>query len=255
MLLGIHGANFSFRQLSRWYFVAMFFNNFLPTSIGGDGYRVWRTFRNPRSGTSAVLAVLVERMSGILTLLGIGFLGALIGWARHGHALSINYSVLGIVGVVVASVLFWWTFFAGGLARLRAWKRLPVKAVNVIDHIDDYTRDPTRSVQAVVLVSVLFHVVSLFWMGLLLRAVGDSISVADLALVAAIISVVAVLPLSINGIGVVDGSFIFLTGQFGVSYEAALSAMLLQRAFLIPISLVGAWFYFRDGGAGAMESV
>src|SRR5690606_30638486 len=36
LLLSIHGVEYSTLQLSRYYFVAIFFNNFLPTSIGGE---------------------------------------------------------------------------------------------------------------------------------------------------------------------------------------------------------------------------
>lgn len=253
-LLRIHGAQFSWQQLHRWYFVAMFFNNFLPTSIGGDGYRVWRTFDNARSRTSAILAVLVERLSGILTLLFIGLIGAVIGWFSHGHVLSAWYAIFGLAGLVLGSIVLGWLFAFGGLQRLLEWRSLPEKLRIVIEHLDDYRQNPAASVRAIGLISVIFHAVSLFWMGLLLRSVGDSISLTDLALVAAIISVVTVIPLSINGIGVVDGSFIWLTGQFGVSYEAALGAMLLQRALLIPISLVGAWLYFRDGEGRPSDS-
>lgn len=247
-LLRIHGARFDFWRLHRWYFTAMFFNNFLPTSIGGDGYRIWRTINNDRSRTSAVLAVLVERLSGILTLLAIGLLGALIGWFMHANRLSVYFAACGLVGVVLGLVILYWLVRLDGLQKLRDWPRLPAKLKSVIDHLDDYWQSPAQSIQAVGVISVIFHAVSLFWMGLLLTAMGDSIALSDLALVAAVLSIVAVVPISINGIGVVDGSFIWLTGQYGVSYEAALGAMLLQRALLIPISLLGAWFYFRDGG-------
>jgi len=248
-LLRIHHARFGFWALHRWYFTAMFFNNFLPTSIGGDGYRIWRTINNDRSRTSAVLAVLIERLSGILTLLAIGFFGALVGWFSHANRLSGYFAVCGLVGIMLGLVFLYWLSVLGGLKKLRSWRRLPDKLKSVIDHLDDYWQSPAQSVQAVGVISVIFHVVSLFWMSLLLVAMGDEIAFSDLALVAAILSVVAVIPVSINGIGVVDGSFIWLTGQFGVGYEAALGAMLLQRALLIPISLLGAWFYFRDGGS------
>jgi len=203
-LLAIHGAGFGFAKLNRWYFVAMFFNNFLPTSIGGDGYRIWRTLDNERSRTAAVVAVFAERLSGILTLLLIGFIGALIGWAVSGHALSKLVGQFGVIGLVIGLPAAW----------------------------------------AVLGVSVIFHFLSLFWMGMLLRAVGASVEFWDLAVIASLISVITVLPISINGIGVVDGAFIWLAGQFGVAYEPALGYMLLQRALLIPISIAGAWFYF-----------
>src|SRR5690606_18220324 len=55
LLLSIHGIEYSTLRLSRYYFVALFFNNFLPTSIGGDGYRIYKTMHNGRSRASAVI--------------------------------------------------------------------------------------------------------------------------------------------------------------------------------------------------------
>jgi len=243
-LLAIHGAGFGFGKLNRWYFVAMFFNNFLPTSIGGDGYRIWRTLDNERSRTAAVVAVFAERLSGILTLLVIGFIGALIGWAVSGHALSKLVGQFGVVGLVIGLPILAWLFVFGGLEKLGGMKRLPRIVRTVFEHIDDYTKRPGEAAWAVLGVSVIFHFLSLFWMGLLLRAVGASVEFWDLAVIASLISVITVLPISINGIGVVDGAFIWLAGQFGVGYEPALGYMLLQRALLIPISVVGAWCYF-----------
>jgi len=73
MMLKLHGVHFSFSKLHRYYFTAVFFNNFLPTSIGGDGYRIYKTFGNPRSTSSSVIAVVMERLTGIIALLAIGY--------------------------------------------------------------------------------------------------------------------------------------------------------------------------------------
>lgn len=249
LLLRIHGAPFPFASLHRWYFVAMFFNNFLPTSIGGDGYRVYKTLHNPRSRTSAVLSVFVERVSGILSLLVLGYLGGVIGYLADGNPLSRFVAVAGTIGLVVGVALLLLAWRLRLWHRLSAWPRLPVMVRGVLEHFDDYARAPRES-WLVVLVSFGFHAFSLAWWWLLVHATGASISVADLAVVVAMLSVVAVVPLSINGIGLLDGSFIFLAGQFGVAFEPALTVMLLHRALLIPISLAGGVLYFSGRSHG-----
>src|ERR1043166_1401579 len=45
-LLAVHGLSYRLKQLFRWYHVSMFLNNFLPTSIGGDAYRIYKTWSN-----------------------------------------------------------------------------------------------------------------------------------------------------------------------------------------------------------------
>ncbi len=71
IMLKLHGVHFGFSKLHGYNFTAVLFNNFLPTSIGGDGYRIFKTFGNPRS--SSVIAVVMGRLTGIIALLAIGY--------------------------------------------------------------------------------------------------------------------------------------------------------------------------------------
>lgn len=247
-LLRIHGAQFPFATLHRHYFVAMFFNNFLPTSIGGDGYRVYKTWRNARSRTAAVLAVFTERLTGIVSLLLIGLVAAGVGWYRNANPLAGFVFHAGLAGLAVGLPVVLLLLHP----RVQRWivsrPRLPGVVRQLIEHLGDYRRDPA-GFALVIGISLGFHVFTLGWMWLLIHALGQAFSPVDLAVVAALLSLVAIVPLSINGIGLVDGSFIFLAGQFGLPYDPALAVMLIQRALLVPISVVGAWLYFRAGEA------
>ncbi len=75
--LRIHELQFGYGFLSRVLVIAFFLNNFLPTSIGGDAYRVYRTLPPSPPRSSAVSAVLLERVVGLSALLALGFVGAL----------------------------------------------------------------------------------------------------------------------------------------------------------------------------------
>ena len=85
ILLSIHWIRFELSQLYKYYFTASFFNNFLPSTIGGDGYRIYKTFRNPASKAGAVTSVLVERVTGILALIFIGFIGGIVSYLQTGN--------------------------------------------------------------------------------------------------------------------------------------------------------------------------
>jgi hypothetical protein len=43
-----------------------------------------------------------------------------------------------------------------------------------------------------------------------------------------------------------DGSFIYVAGRLGLNYESALMVMLLIRALVIPLSLIGGLFYLGE---------
>jgi glycosyltransferase 2 family protein len=68
LMLSIHNIQYNFSTLHKYYFIAQFLNNFLPTSIGGDAYRVYKTWDNPKSNSYAVIAVFMERLTGMAAL-------------------------------------------------------------------------------------------------------------------------------------------------------------------------------------------
>ena len=59
-LLAVHELSYPLWRLTRWYFISLFLTQFLPSLIGGDAYRIYKTYRNPRAPACAVLAVAVN---------------------------------------------------------------------------------------------------------------------------------------------------------------------------------------------------
>jgi uncharacterized membrane protein YbhN (UPF0104 family) len=60
LLLSIHGIHIDFGKLHKYYFTALFFNNFFPTNIGGDGYRIYKTLQNQHTKAGAIISVFTE---------------------------------------------------------------------------------------------------------------------------------------------------------------------------------------------------
>lgn len=246
ILLSIHGISCAFGQLHRYYFIAMFFNNFLPTSIGGDGYRIYKTLDNARSKSSAVIAVLMERITGIIALLLLGYFSAIWVYLQTENPLARLFILLGTIGLAVSLPLFLLINWRKLTARILSSEKAPRPLKAIAEHLVDYSRNPGKSLN-VAATSFWFQLHnSLAFFILLHYGVGASISLPALLVVLALLNIVAMLPISINGIGLMEGSFIFLSGQFGVPYDAALVVMLLIRVLVMPLSMIGAFFYFRD---------
>src|SRR5580765_7881207 len=80
LLVEAQDLDVPFRQLSASMLVALFFNNFLPSNIGGDVIRIGDTARAARSKTLAATVVLVDRGLG---LMGLVFVAAVGGISRR----------------------------------------------------------------------------------------------------------------------------------------------------------------------------
>src|SRR5947208_9664823 len=72
--LGLRG---SLRQFAGFYAIGMYFNLILPTSVGGDVIRAWYLDRYTGKKLSAFLSVFMDRLSGLVVLVGLAAVAAL----------------------------------------------------------------------------------------------------------------------------------------------------------------------------------
>lgn len=245
-LLAIHAARFRFGLLLRWYLVGSFLNHFLPSSIGGDGYRIYRTWDNDRGRAAALFAVLMERTTGMAALGILGYAAAVALYLRDGGTAAASVAGLGSVALVV------------GLAALALSSRFRlvdrVRLTRYGKHLDGLEafardfRDAPRKTSVVVGASFIFHLNKLLAVWLLLFALGGVASPLQIIVALLIAELAGLVPISLGGLGVLEGSFILVMGQFGVAEEISLATMLLLRVLMIPFYLAGAVFYFFGGG-------
>lgn len=245
LLLSIYGISFKLKTLHNYYFAALFINNFLPSSIGGDVYRIYKTFNNEKSGVFAVIAVFVERVTGIWALLFLGCIGGIVLLFRPVAEVSFlkSATILFATGVILPVIVAVGTPFF--YKKTLTMKILPEKLQLVLNHLFEHHYPPGKLLQ-VILISFFFQIFSLGWIMLLFKAIGTDFPFFELSVTAAISTSVAILPLSINGIGLLDGSFIYGAMKFGIGYDQALTYLLFMRSFTLLISLVGGFMYIRE---------
>ena len=244
VLISIHRMEVHLFDLTKYYLTGMFFSNFLPSTVGGDGYRIFKVYNINCSKAGAVIPVVVERLSGILALLFLGFVSAVISFHYHGDHVSKFGLLFGFLGTM-ASVLSVILIFN---RRFQAWfdnlTLIPAKVKNIVGYLNEYRRNRAKLIQCAA-ISILFYLFLFSYRYLLLFAIGESCSFSSFVVVTMLSIMVANLPVSINGIGLLDGSFIYLISTFGVGYEAGITFMLLQRTLTSGISLLGGLIYLR----------
>jgi hypothetical protein len=251
VLLDIHGTHYPLSTLTRYYFVAMFLNNLLPSGIGGDGYRVYKTFNRSPSRSSALLAVVTERLTGLAALLLLAYVASLVIYAQSAEPLAGAVVVAGTLMMCAMPILVWVARRGWLLGRFYSWLGSFEIVKVILGHAGAYRRDRRRFVRVIYL-SFLFHAHALLFYWLLLYSVGGSCSIFELTVAVAAMSLAAVLPVSVNGLGVMDGAFVFALVGYGVGYEYALLAVLVWRLNMILISAAGGIVYAigTDGRVG-----
>src|SRR5205809_7730506 len=77
------------RRLLASFLVANFFNNFLPSNVGGDVIRITDSAKYTKSKTVATIVVLMDRGIGVIALILIAAIGATAAVALHPSAVPI----------------------------------------------------------------------------------------------------------------------------------------------------------------------
>jgi uncharacterized protein (TIRG00374 family) len=227
----------------------MFFNNFLPSGMGGDAVRAYEAARDTGRGAESVTAVLIERGSGMLAVFAAGSLFALtMPTLPTGIALIVHT-------LFVGSIVAIWALWLDATGRILAsiGSRLParlagiwLKIIRIYEEFRLYRRE-RRLLGAVMAQSIITLILTLASVYTLLLAFDEPISFAAFAAFFAIATAIDVIPISLNGLGVREGTYVFLLGLIGVPRAVALGVALLVRLLvLIQASIGGVAFVWRN---------
>lgn len=205
----------SFRQNLKLYWLGMFYNLFLPGSIGGDAYKVillTKRFKVPYKKTTA--AVLLDRISGLLGLfLLLTFYAIQILPGKW-------YLILIIAGTFVSIVGLYFV--------LKLW-----------------LKDFVRSFFSTLMLGIVVQVMQIICVYLIMLSLGVG-SPDQYMFIFLVSSVVAVLPLTIGGLGIREVVFLEGAKYFGLMQETSVVISLLFYLITLVTSAVGAIYVFRD---------
>ena len=240
-----------FSRLLTSFLVATFFNNFLPSNIGGDFVRIADTARAAGSKTIATLVVLADRAIGLLGLLLVAALGASLAAHLPGTGV-IGPSILWLIllgALAAAGVMIWHPSL---LVRvLRPVQRLHPEWIGErLDRLDGLLRH-LRAAPAVLAtclggaVAVQLAIVA-FYLAIA-RSMDIPISYWQLGLIVPMSLLVQMLPMSMNGFGVREATFAYYFTRIGLSIEQALLVSFTGAAMTILFSLSGAAAYIGRG--------
>jgi uncharacterized protein (TIRG00374 family) len=235
-------------KLTALYFVGTFFSNFLPTGIGGDVVRVYELSKQSKRPIESVGTVLLDRGTGLLVL----FLIALA-------ALVFSYQVIA-PNVAAAILLLCLGSWAGlGLVLKRDWLerwgllRIMAKIKQIRELYESVHACGLRAIGGALAISFVFNVLLIAVNYLITLSLGVNIPLWYFFLFIPLISFLLVLPISLSGLGVREGGYVYLFAQAGVSAPLALAMSLLFYALNVVTGLIGGVLYALEGAQGYME--
>lgn len=234
LLVALRLGKISFKTLLSLNFIGLFYNLFLPGQVGGEVIKGIKLSRRPGLSTHQVfISIVADRATGLFALLIMGGIALL--------SIKKESSFLLLVVLIGFSIL----------ALLISGDRLkkigqPIKNLMpfgkflspFLEAIKTYWRNKT-CLGLTLFYSFLFQgLVSLnaYWISL---GLGIEISFIALIWIMSLVSLLQMLPVSISGIGVREGTLILLLSQYGIASSKALAFSLIIFGITILMGLIG----------------
>lgn len=230
--------------------ISLWFNQVLPSSVGGDAVRMWLLRQRGVQWPEAVKGVAADRFTALIGLIVLMVAGLPLLLSR----VSNQAAILAIGGLTLAGV--------AGTVVLLTLDRLPRR---LIAHpaIASFVRFGTlvrflllRSERRALLFgsALLIHLVTAAACYALARGVGAQLSVLDAVVLIPPVVLLTAVPISISGWGVREGAMVACLGLAGVPSEEALSVSLLLGAISVIIGLVGGAIWLASPERGSYSA-
>ena len=217
--------------LFRLYFVGNFFNNFMPSSIGGDVYKIVKLRKViDDNGPHATAATFMERFTGLVALAILASI-ALMFSGIYPFYYGLLLLVLFLSGLVF------------GIFVLYKFHHLHSALEKFYLSFASF-KDKREVVTKAFLLSFLVQLFAIITQYLVVRSIGIDIPFMFAMFVFPVAGFISFFPISFNGVGIQEFMYINLLALIGVSANLAISASILYFIVRMLSSLLGAVFYY-----------
>lgn len=246
VLLKSYGIDVPHRELYRLYMIGSFFNTFLPTSVGGDAVRMFKVSSLTDKRAQAVTSVFIERFIGMLILYVISFFSyAFYFKFKEGRELLI--AILILLSTSFGFVIFILSPISEKILKIIPSSFLKEKLDKVYYSLKYPVKEP-YSLLIVFLYTTLLQINVVIYFFIISLSINIKLSIIYFFILIPVILTVTMLPITLGGIGLREGGFVFLFSRFGgVLPEKALTLSILGYFISVIFAIFGGLVYIFEG--------
>jgi glycosyltransferase 2 family protein len=221
IMVQVQGYRHAYKRLAAFYFAGLFFNLFLPTSIGGDLSKCYYLADDRRDIMRAMTTILADRASGMFALLciaAVALLRSTILIPPWMTALTVGGAVAMILGLLIPFLT----------PRIFRRFEMPYR----------YWDNP-RFLATSLTVSFIIQVSVVLINILIGRAVGVVIPWEFYFVFTPLVGMASMMPISVYGLGVREGAYVYFLAQAGIDASQALAFAIIWLFLSTSTSVLG----------------
>lgn len=238
------GIGLDFTSALQINFIAAFFNQVLPSTVGGDGMRIWLARRKGAGWASATYSVLLDRIFGVfvLALIVIACLPWTLQLIRDPTARAVLL-VLAFGAVAAPLVLL-----SVGL-RFRHWlgQRSLTRHLSTAAHAATNLGGSLPSAGTVFGCSIAIHLLTVSAAWCCVKAIAAPVTFAHVLFLTPPVLLIATAPISIAGWGVRESSMVAAFAYAGLAESDGLTLSILFGAVSFLVGIVGGVVWIVSG--------
>jgi uncharacterized protein (TIRG00374 family) len=250
-VLQVNDANLSLGNSYYVNIIALFFNNVLPSSVGGEMVKAYYIYKSTSGNVASFSAVFVDRLFGLVTMVAIGVVAVLLcGVTKTDPKILYSILLLAAVTCMVAILIFSKTI-VDSLCSLR----IPFVPEILLEKLREMYkamyvyRGHNRIVFSCIVLTLIGQLTYILANYLLARSLSLPIPLSFFFFFVPIMLVMTMAP-SVNGIGVREAAYLFYLQSF-VEPDKALALSLFSTFFVIFVGVAGGVVYAFKGGLPA----
>jgi glycosyltransferase 2 family protein len=243
LLLSAQNVNIPYLYSLSITFIGLFANNFLPGSVGGDILKVGALIRAGADKTVTTLSVVTDRvmnLAAVILLLPTLLVLPVLLPARQPLLLA-SIVATGLM-MVLSLIAVVWTMERLS-ERLRQRESGILQKVGLLFKTIIYRFNAWKTQPSIVLSALGLSIISVLCVIVANYIASQStdlrIDFIQMIAVSVIAYFIALVPVSFNGLGLQEVSFVYLLAGLGAAEEQSLAVALLVRFFYVAASLIG----------------
>lgn len=242
--------DYSLLFLMKYNLIGAYYSLVLPGQISGEVVKSYMLSKDGSEPHKIIASVFVDKVTGLISLMLIGVLGVKLSSQTIPKEVTCYMLIFLVLFITILIVI-----------RLKIIYKTTVKITNyfavklpvtqsffdhVVQFIDEWNIYSKKVFVLIisVLVGILFHVFAILINYLLARELGIEVSYFDWCWIYGLLSIVLLLPISIAGIGIREGTLISILGLFGVSIEKAMAFSIALTGLCIFVAIAGVLLIF-----------
>lgn len=225
--------------------ITSFFNNFLPTTMGGDIVKAHKMSKYSGKTIESIASVIVNRLCGFFALITFSVFGVIFGFK-----LIKETNIASVVFILLFLSIFFILFIFNKklIEKFKFIKKVTIffdKKNMLAQFYESFYiyKSDKKNLFFIYMIALLAQFIVLIYYYVIILSLNLNIPFLYLMIVVPLICILEMLPISINGIGIRECAALFFFTKVGVAPHLAVLIGLINFLLRTIVSLIGGIIY------------